>query len=62
MLFDLSFSTNFKDLLNKKQMASDLNEDRENHKIVKYNYIIYDFILLDQGTLQRKLVPKRDGP
>ena len=62
MLFDLSFTTNFKDLINKKQKASDLNVDRENNKRVKYDYKINDLILLDRGTLQRKLVPKRDGP
>jgi hypothetical protein len=62
MLFDLSFTTNFKDLINKKQKASDLNVDRENNKRIKYDYKINDLILLDRGTLQRKLVPKRDGP
>ena len=62
MLFDLSFTTNFKDLLNKKQKASDLNVDRENNKRIKYDYKVNDLILLDRGTLQRKLVPKRDGP
>jgi hypothetical protein len=62
MLFDLSFTTNFKDLINKKQNASDLNVDPENNKRIKYDYKINDLILLDCGTLQRKLVPKRDGP
>jgi hypothetical protein len=62
MLFDLSFMTNFKDLINKKQKASDLNVDRENNKRIKYNYKINDLILLDRGSLQRKLVPKHDGP
>jgi len=62
MLFDLSFTTNFKDLLNKKQKASDLNVDRENKKRFKYDYKINDLNLLDRGTLQCKLVPKRDGP
>ena len=47
MLFDLSFTTNFKDLINKKQKASDLNVDCENHKRVKYNYKINDLILWD---------------
>jgi hypothetical protein len=28
----------------------------------KYDYKVNDLILLDRGTLQRKLVPKRDGP
>jgi hypothetical protein len=59
MLFDLSSTTNFKDLINKKQNAYHLNVDRENNKRIKYDYTIYDFILLDRGTLQRKLFPER---
>ena len=39
----------------KKQKASDLNVDRENHKRVKYDYKINDLILLDRGTYM--LVP-----
>jgi hypothetical protein len=35
MLFDLSFTANCKDLINKKQKASDLNLDRENNKRIK---------------------------
>jgi hypothetical protein len=62
MLFDLSFTTNYSGLQNKKQKASDLNLDRENTKRIKYDYKVNDLILLDCGTLQRKLVPKRDGP
>jgi pyruvate kinase len=62
MLFYLSFTTKFKDLLNKKQKASDLNVDRENNKRIKYDYEVNDLILLDRGTLQRKLVAKRDRP
>jgi hypothetical protein len=61
MLFDLSFTTNYSELKNQKQKASDLNVDRENTKRIKYDYKDNDLILLDCGTLQRKLVPKRDG-
>jgi hypothetical protein len=62
MLFDLSFTTSYNDLKNIKQKASDLNVDCENKKRIKYDYKVNDLILLDRGTLQRKLVPKRDGP
>jgi hypothetical protein len=62
MLFDLSFTTNYNELKNKKQKASDLNADRENTKRIKYDYKVNDIIILDCGTLQRKVVPKRDGP
>jgi hypothetical protein len=46
----------------KKQKASDLNVDRETTKRIKYGYKVNDLILLDHGILQRKLVPKCDGP
>ena len=62
MLFDLSFTTHFKELVNKKQKVSDQNVDRENNKRIKYEYKVNHLILLDQGTLQHKLVPKRNGP
>jgi hypothetical protein len=58
MLFDLSFMTNYSELENKKQKASDLNVDHENTKRIKYDYKVDDLILLDCGTLQRKPVPK----
>jgi hypothetical protein len=48
MLFDLSFTTNYNDLKNKKQKASDLNVDRENTKRIKYDYKVNDQILLDR--------------
>jgi hypothetical protein len=62
LLFNLSFTTNYSELKNKKQKASDLNVDSENTKRIKYDNKVNDLILLDRGTLQRKLVPKRDGP
>ena len=38
MLFDLSFTTNYKDIINNKQKASDLNVDCENSKRIRYGY------------------------
>jgi hypothetical protein len=58
----LSFTTKYNELKNKKQQASDLNVHRENTKRIKYDYKVNDLILLDRGILQRKLIPKRDGP
>jgi hypothetical protein len=55
MLFDLSSTINYNELKNKKQKSSDLNADFENNKIVKYEYKVNSLILLDCGTLQRKL-------
>jgi pyruvate kinase len=62
MLFDLSFTTNYNQLKNIKQKASDLNVDHENTKRIKNDYKVNDLIFLDRGKLQKKLVPKRDGP
>jgi hypothetical protein len=61
MLFDLFFMTNYSEIKNKNKI-SDLNVDNENTKRIKYDYRADDLILLDRGTFQSKLVPKRDGP
>jgi hypothetical protein len=62
MLFDLSFTTEYKEIKKRKQEASDANTHKENSKRVKHEYHINDQVLLDRGVLQRKLSPKRDGP
>jgi hypothetical protein len=49
-------------IIKSKNKTSDLNLDHENNTRMKYNYEVDDLILLDCGTLQRKLVPKRNGP
>jgi pyruvate kinase len=38
------------------------NVDYENTKTIKYDCKLNDLILLNCGTLQRKLVSKHDGP
>jgi hypothetical protein len=62
MLFDLSFTTEYKEIRKRKQEASDANTHKENSKRVKNEYKVNDQVLLDRGVLQRKLNPKRDGP
>ncbi len=62
MLFDLSFTTEYKEIKKRKQEASDANTHKENSKRVKHDYKVNDQVLLDRGVLQRKLNPKRDGP
>jgi cation transport regulator ChaB len=62
MLFDLSFTTEYKEIMKRKQEASDVNTHKENSKRVKHEYKVNDQVLLDRGVLQRKLNPKRDGP
>jgi hypothetical protein len=49
-------------LKNKQQKESDLNVDRENTNRIKYDYKVNDLILMGRRILQRKIVPKRDGP
>ena len=62
MLFDLSFTTEYKDIKKRKQEVSDANTHKESSKRVKHEYQVNDQVLLDRGLLQCKLSPKRDGP
>ena len=62
MLFDLSFTTEYKEIKKRKQEASDANTHKENSKRVKHEYKVNDQVLLNRGILQRKLTSKRDGP
>ena len=62
MLFDLSFTTEYKEIKKRKQEASDANTHKENSKRIKHEYKVNDQVLLDRGILQRKLIPKREGP
>jgi hypothetical protein len=62
MLFDLSFTTEYKEIKKRKQEASDTNTHEEHSKRVKHEYKVNDQVLFDRGILQRKLSPKRDGP
>jgi cation transport regulator ChaB len=56
MLFDLSFTTEYKEIKKRKEEASDANTHKENSKQVKHEYKVNDQILL-----QKKLSTKRDG-
>jgi hypothetical protein len=62
MLFDLSFTTEYKEIKKRKQEASNANTHKENSKRIKHEYKVNDQVLLDRGILQRKLIPKREGP
>ena len=62
MIFDRPFDVRYEDILRRKQKHSDQNIKRENAKRVKYEYKPGDKVLLDRGIIQRKLLPKRDGP
>jgi hypothetical protein len=62
MLFDLSFTTEHYEIKKSKQEASDANTHKENSKRINHEYKVNDQVLLDRDILQRKLIPKRDGP
>ena len=62
MLFDLSFKTKLRDIKRKRQDAIQHNNQRENSKRTHYEYKTGDKVLLDRGEMQRKLMPKREGP
>jgi hypothetical protein len=62
MLFDLSFTTEYKDIKKHIQEALDATIKRENSKRAKIEYELNNQVLLNKGILQRKLSPKRDGP
>jgi hypothetical protein len=62
MLFDLSFTTDDKEIRKCKQEASDANTHKENSKRVKHENKFNDQVLLDRKILQCKLSPKPDGP
>ena len=62
MLFDLSFTTKWKDVRKRKLQAVKDNNRRENSKRIRYSYRPGTKVLLDKGELTRKLVPDREGP
>lgn len=62
MLFDLAFRTQWKDIKEKRQKAAISNNKKENQKRKPHTYAVGDKILLDRGEIQRKLIPKREGP
>ena len=62
MLFDLSFKVDWDEIKGKRQKAISISNERENRKRTEHVYIVNDKVLLDRGVLQRKLLPKRDGP
>jgi hypothetical protein len=58
MLFDLSFTTEYKEIRKRKQEDSDINTHKKKRKRVKHVYKVNDQVLL---ILQCKLSPKQDG-
>jgi cation transport regulator ChaB len=51
MLFDLSFTTEYKEIKKSKQETSDANTHKVNSKRVKHEYKVNDQVLFDRGIL-----------
>jgi hypothetical protein len=62
MLFDLSFTADWQGIKNRRQQSIDSSNLRENSRRIAHQYRVGDQVLLDRNLLQRKLLPKRDGP
>ena len=62
MLFDLSFRAKWKEIRDKRNIASQNNVQRENKTRKVHYYKVGDKVLVENDTIQRKLMPKRDGP
>jgi cation transport regulator ChaB len=57
MLFELSFTTEYKDITKRKQEDLEANTHKDNSKRVKHEYKVNDQVFLDRGILQRRLSP-----
>jgi hypothetical protein len=62
MIYDLSFKPEWDKLLQKRQSARRTNNERENKSRTDYQYKVGDKVLINRDVIQRKLLPKRDGP
>jgi hypothetical protein len=51
MIFDISFTTEYKEIRKSKHETSDANTHKENSKRVKHEYKANDQVLLDRGIL-----------
>jgi hypothetical protein len=56
MLFDLSFTTEYKEIRKGKQEASDANTHKEKLHRVKHKFEVNYQVLLDRRILQHNLV------
>ena len=62
MIFDLSFRAKWKDVLDNRKRRILENNERENQSRIDHTYQIGDQVLVNWDILQRKYLPKRDGP
>ena len=62
MLFDLSFKVNWRDLLDNRKRVLLQNNERENRSRKDHVWRVGEQVLINRDILQRKFLPKRDGP
>jgi hypothetical protein len=62
MIYDSSFKPEWDKLLQQRQSARRTNNLRENKSRTDYQYKVGDKVLVNRDIIQRKLLPKRDGP
>jgi hypothetical protein len=59
MLFDLSFTKEYKNIKKRKQDGSDAHTNRENSKRAKFEYKVNNQILLDKEIPPNKVKSKK---
>ena len=62
IIYDLSFKPQWDKLLHRRQTSRLVNNQRENKSRVPHEYKVGDKVLINRDVIQRKLLPKRDGP
>ena len=62
MLFDLSFKVKWRELLDNRKRVLLQNNERENRSRTDHAWRVGDQVLINRDMLQRKHLPKRDGP
>ena len=62
MIFDVSRTPEWSNLLQRKRTARLKNTERENKTRVEHHYQVGDQVMINRDEIQRKLLPKRDGP
>jgi hypothetical protein len=62
MIFDVSYTPEWSNLLQRKRTARLKNTERENKTRVEHHYQVGDQVMINRDEIQRKLLPKRDGP
>lgn len=62
MIFDLSFKVKWRDIMDNRKKRLLTNNESENRLRIDHTYREGDLVLINRDILQRKFLPKRDGP